>query len=279
MLVVSAFEPVFWGVVILSPALGSFAAVLADRLPRGEDVVTARSRCRACKTALSARDLIPLLSYLLLHGRCRQCGAPIPRWLWLLEGGALGLTIILGMLWAPYAGLPQAPPMLALDAALLWLMLALIADDLRFMRLPNLLTALLFGGALARALIWAGAEYGTALPLAVAPQAALFGAGLGVISFATLRFGYHILRKREGLGMGDVKLMAGIGALVGPIDLPLLVLMAAGGMLLWAVLCGQARRATTPLPFGAALTMAALGLMAARLASGCGPILTCPLPL
>lgn len=266
-------------VILISPAMGSFAAVLADRLPRGEDVVRARSRCRSCQRPLAARDLLPILSFLLTRGRCRRCGAAIPRWLWAVEVAALGLSGGLVLLWSPYAALAVAPAMMALDAVVLWLMLALIAADLRFMRLPNLLTALLFGMALGRALLWDGTAHGAGLSLAVDPQAALIGAVLGVISFAGLRFGYQILRNREGLGLGDVKLMAGLGALVGPMELPLLVLMAAGGMLLWAVLSGRARRATTPLPFGAALAMAGLGMMAARLVIGCGPILACPLPL
>lgn len=227
----------------LSPAIGSFLAVLADRLPRGEDAVARRSFCRACGTGLGPRDLVPVLSFALGAGRCRHCGAAIPPWLLYMEIGAVGAAVIAAII-------GQGPLEAWLHAAFLWILLALLACDLMWFRLPDLLTGALLVVALATA--WA-----TARP--TLPEA-LWGAVLGVAAFAALRWGYRALRGREGLGLGDVKLMAGLGAALGPHDLPLMLLLASLTTLA-AALAGRLRsrhalNATRPLPFGAALAAA-----------------------
>ncbi|MEO0372279.1 MAG: prepilin peptidase, partial [Pseudomonadota bacterium] len=76
--------------IMLAPAIGSFLAVLVDRLPRGEDVVRARSGCRECATPIAPWDLIPIASYIALRGRCRICAAPIPAFHLYVELLALG---------------------------------------------------------------------------------------------------------------------------------------------------------------------------------------------
>lgn len=94
-------------------------------------------------------------------------------------------------------------------------------SDLLWFCLPDLLTAGVFALGLGLAVVTS---------LAPVPEAlgfALLGAGLGAGSFLALRSGYRALRHREGLGLGDVKLMVGLGAFAGPLDLPLLVLVAA----------------------------------------------------
>lgn len=236
--------------VLISPCMGSFLAVLADRLPRGEDVVRRRSFCRNCNTPLAARDLVPILSFALSRGRCRHCGAPIPPWLLYTEIMAIGCTIVALIL--GYT-LGYSPVEIWLSACLLWVLLALIVTDLAWFRLPDLLTAALL--ALALALAWSTGTPG--LPLA------LWGAVIGAGGFWVLRWGYRQLRGREGLGLGDVKLMTGLGAALGPYDLPLMLLLASLTALAVA-LAGRAHspRAlspTRPLPFGAAL--AASGAM------------------
>jgi leader peptidase (prepilin peptidase)/N-methyltransferase len=233
--------------VALSPFIGSFLAVLADRLPRGEDVVRAPSACRACKRRLQPRDLIPVLSFSLSAGRCAGCGAPIPPWLLYMEIMATGLAVV-ALIIGGSAGEAW------LIALFLWLLLALTASDLLWFRLPDLLTGALFLTALGMALILGWPP----------PALALTGAILGSGVFMALRWGYHALRGREGLGLGDVKLMAGLGAALGPYDLPLMLLLAALTALAVAAV-GRLRSAralspTRPLPFGAALC-AATGLI------------------
>jgi len=233
--------------LLISPAVGSFLALLADRLPRGEDVVARPSACRNCAARLRVRDLIPILSFALSAGRCRHCTAQVPPWLLYMEICAIGcavVAIILG----------HGPAEMWVYAVFLWILQTLIASDLLWFRLPDLLT---------------GALLITALTLAwITPQPdlemALWGGLIGVASFAALRWGYHALRGREGLGFGDVKLMAGLGAALGPFDLPLMLLVAALSTLAVA-LAGRpwsfgALSPTRPLPFGAALA-AATGLI------------------
>lgn len=232
-----------FGLVALSPFIGSFLAVLADRLPRGEDVVCPRSACRQCKNTLRARDLIPIVSFALSAGRCAHCGAPIPPWLLYMEIMATGLAVIALVL----GGTAGEAWLIAL---FLWILLTLAASDLLWFRLPDLLTGALL-------LIALGMAFVLGWPT---PALALIGAALGSGVFLALRWGYRALRGREGLGMGDVKLMAGLGATLGPYDLPLMLLVAALTALATAAAgrwrSARALSATRPLPFGAALCAA-----------------------
>ncbi len=81
-------------VVLLGLAAGSFLNVCIDRLPTGQSILRPRSHCPICKTVLAARDLVPVLSYLLLRGRCHYCSTPIPRRVLFVEAGA-GLLFLL----------------------------------------------------------------------------------------------------------------------------------------------------------------------------------------
>lgn len=221
--------------ILVAPAVGAFLAVLVDRLPRGEDVVMARSRCRSCARAIAPWDLIPLASYVVLRGRCRACGAAIPPLLLYTELLALGAAVL-----AVLAG--GGALQVVLSALWLWLLIALALSDLTWFRLPDPLTL---------ALVPVG--------MALAPDglgAAALGAILGAGSFALLRRGYRRFRGREGLGLGDVKLMAGLGAYAGPYDLPLVVLIGALIGIGMALLGGGGLRGTRALPFGAALCAA-----------------------
>ena len=219
-----SFSPVPVFLILISPAIGSFLAVLVDRLPRGEEVVRARSACRGCGAALRVRDLVPLLSFIWFRGRCGRCGCAIPPWLFYMEIAATGLAV-LTVLNGGTAG-----HMIG-TAVFLWLLLALGAADLIWYRLPDLLT----------------------------------GAAIGALCFAVLRWGYRALRGREGLGLGDVKLMVGLGAFAGLAQLPVLVLLGAVTAIAVAAV-GAWRQgaydAARPLPFGTALCAAAAAMVA-----------------
>ncbi len=223
--------------VIVSPFVGSLLGVVIDRLPRGLSIVRPGSCCRSCKRRLGLRDLVPILSFLATCGRCRHCGATIPLWLLSSEIAAVWVAIL-----AVYLGAtPLASSMIAL---ILWLLWTLAVTDLLFFRLPDPLTGLLFLSALAQALI-----SGDVI-------AALTGAALGAGSFFALRLGYQALRGREGLGLGDVKLMAGLGALAGPLQLPLLVLTASLLALVAVAASKGEWRSSRAFPFGVALAIA-----------------------
>ena len=230
--------------ILISPAIGSFIAVLVDRLPRGEDIVHAPSRCRSCGTRLAAYELIPLVSFALQKGRCRQCGAAIPAFIFYIEILALGAAVL-----AVLAGGGAVD--MGLAALWLWLLLALAATDAIWLRLPDTLTLATF----VVALIIAMQPYGMGLGLAL--WGAIFGAG----SFFILRWAYAGVRGRVGLGLGDVKLMAGLGAFVGPHALPQLVLIAAIAALAGALVtrrdAPEGLSASRALPFGTALCFSA----------------------
>lgn len=243
--------------LLLAPAVGSFLGVLVDRLPRGEDIIRAPSRCRSCGARLGVWDLLPLIGFVLRRGRCRYCGAAIPPFSLYLEILATGAALL-----ALAAG--GGGSMVLFSCLFLWLLLALGSCDLIWLRLPDPLT-----GALALLLFGWGIWGGSRAPLPELPDLTgmLWGAALGMGSFLALRLGYQVWRGREGLGLGDVKLMAGLGAYAGVFDLALLVLMAAlmglvGGavMALRSGMSGAGRAAALAqqaLPFGTALCASA----------------------
>lgn len=247
-------------VALTGPAAGSCAALLADRLPRGEPVVMARSRCRSCGAGLRWYELVPLVSWLVQRGRCRHCGALIPAQL--LQAEVVGLLFGLG------AALTAPTPVTALLGALfLWCLLALALADLRFFRLPDPLTAAL--ALLGLALMLAGD--GTGWPewpdrLATA----VLGAAVGGGSFLALRLAYRLVTGREGMGLGDVKLMAGIGAGLGVAALPMVTLLAGVSALvvtgLRAWRRGRGLRRAGRVPFGAFLALAAAAVWLLALA-------------
>lgn len=238
--------------ILISPAVGSFLGVVIDRMPRGESVVAPRSACRACGTRLGFADLVPVLSYAAARGRCRHCGAPVAPWHLYVELSAIGAAVLA-------VALGGGPAVVTLTALLFWVLLTLAVADLLWFRLPDALTGLLLALALTLALL----RPVPALPGGPAP--ALAGAAVGVAAFWVVRLAYRYLRGREGLGLGDVKLMAGLGALTGPFLLPHLVLLAALGALAAALLDrargqGAALHRHRALPFGTALCLAGAAL-------------------
>lgn len=233
--------------LLAGPAMGSFLALLADRLPRGEDVLRVASHCRACGSRLGWCDLLPLVSWLALRGRCRHCGAALPRMP--IEAELAGLVAAALAVWAA-----PTPATMVLGAAYLWCLLGLALCDLTAFRLPDVLTGTLAG--LGLLLAWQTPALGL-------PDGILGGAA-GAAAFAALRAGYRALRGREGLGLGDVKLMAGIGAGLGVAALPLVTLLAALAALVVegrARLSGRGGRGGQhPVPFGAYLACAAAAI-------------------
>ena len=224
----------FWPVV-LAPFIGSFLGVLAVRLPVGGKVIVGRSVCDSCGRQLGVLDLVPLVSWLLLRGRCRSCGQKID---WLLP--AIELAAIAVPIWA---SLPDDAPPVWGSALLGWTLLALAAIDFRHFVLPDVLTLPLIPAGLAIAWL-------------TEPDrliANLWGAALGFLVLAGVRAAYRRLRGREGLGFGDVKLLAAAGAWVGWDGLPSVMAIAALSGLAAAslqILRGETLSASSKLPFG-----------------------------
>ncbi|MCW3838064.1 prepilin peptidase [Sphingomonas canadensis] len=232
--------PVLLGVV--GAVFGSFIATVAVRWPEGRSALAGRSACDGCGKSLRAHELVPLLSYLLLRGRCAACGAAIRPAHPAIE--LIGLAIGLG------AGIAAPGIEGAAGAAFGWLLLALGALDLAAFWLPNLLT-----GALA-ALGLAGALAGIGPPL----EPRLIGGAAGFLSLWAVAAGYRAMRGRDGLGGGDPKLFGAIGLWLGWRMLPLVLLGAC--LLAFAAILALSLRGRRPamgdrMPLGVFLAAAA----------------------
>lgn len=224
--------------------IGSFLATIVMRWPRGESVVRGRSRCDGCDRSLGVFELVPLLGYVIARGRCRQCGARIDPIHAFIEAGA---ALIGGFAWL-VAG--QFLPALTLAMAG-WILLTLAVLDARHYWLPDGLTL---------ALAVLGLTLGDWVSSAPFGDRAV-GAGIGYIGLLAIALGYRAVRHREGLGLGDAKLLGGIGAWLGWQALPLLLLGACVTALIWALalkLSGRPIARTTRIPLGTFLCIAVL---------------------
>jgi leader peptidase (prepilin peptidase)/N-methyltransferase len=237
----TGFDAVAWSAVLVAPAIGSFLGVVIRRLPESKPIAWARSRCDGCGAVLGARDLVPLLSWIARHGRCRFCGC----WLgWFYPGVELAAVSV-----ALIAALLDQGREVWLDCVLGWWLLALAWIDARHWLLPDLLTLpLVIAGLLAALLFDLGGLTDRAL-----------GAALGYLAFRILANLYRKLRGRDGLGEGDAKLLAAAGAWVGASGLPQVILFAALAGLCAAAclrLSGVRLGAFSALPFGPFLAFA-----------------------
>jgi leader peptidase (prepilin peptidase)/N-methyltransferase len=207
--------------------LGSFLNVCISRLPNHESVVSPRSRCPRCAQPIRSFDNIPVLSWILLGGRCRDCKARISVRYALIEAA----TAMLFLLCALEFGLT----VLGAGAAVLcWLLLGLAATDAETMLLPDALTlpgialGVVFSGFVDSGL---GAFAGFSWPGFSWKESAasLLWAACGFGVILLIRGLYWLARKREGIGLGDAKLLAMIAAWLG--------IWQAGLVLFLAVVC------------------------------------------
>lgn len=195
---------------------GSFIATVAIRWPSGESALSGRSRCDECRAPIGAAALVPLLSFIVQRGHARCCGTRIDP----LHPAAEAVAAVIGAVSAVLP-LPQA----VAGAALGWLLLTLALIDLRHFRLPNVMVALLGASGVAASLY-----LHTPTPLD-----ALTGAAAGFVSLKAIQLAYRAAQGREGIGSGDPKLFAAIGAWVGWFPLPNVLLAGAVAGLFWAV--------------------------------------------
>lgn len=211
----------------LGAILGSFLGVVAERIPPlvmeeegAGNLLFPASHCPDCHHALSAWENIPIISWCALRGRCRQCHSAIPLRLLLVE-------VCSALFFAASAAL--APSFTALIALwLMWsLLLPLVVIDARHMLLPDCLT---------QPLLWTGLMFHAlfrTLPL----TDAIYGAAAGYLSLWLVYWAFRLLTGREGLGYGDFKLLAALGAWCGWQALPSIVLIAAlGGIIMHCLL-------------------------------------------
>ena len=252
-----------FGAALVGLMVGSFLNVVIHRLPkmmdaewraqcaelRGETVPdtgrynlwTPRSQCPACKTQLRAIDNVPVLSWLVLSGKCAHCGARISARYPMVEllTGALSAVVAWHLGWG-WAG--------ALAVAFTWTLIALTFIDADTTLLPDSLTLpLLWAGLLAN--VW-----GTFAPL----QDAVLGAAGGYLALWSIFWLFKLVTGKEGMGYGDFKLLAALGAWMGwKMLLPIILISSVVGAIVGIVLIALARRGREiPIPFGPYLAAA-----------------------
>jgi len=207
----------------------------ADATPLPPGIVREPSHCPHCKHPLSARDNIPLLGWLLLRGRCRYCQAKISIQYPLVEllSGVLSAVIVwkFGPSWAALAGL-----------TLTWTLIALSGIDFRTQLLPDQLTL---------PLLWLGLLLAL-LPMFVTAQASILAAAIGYLSLWSVYWAFKLLTGKEGMGHGDFKLLAALGAWMGPLALlPIILLSSLIGALVGGTLIAlRKHEREIPMPFG-----------------------------
>ncbi|WP_045215742.1 prepilin peptidase [Desulfonatronovibrio magnus] len=229
--------------LILGLCLGSFYNVCVHRYLTGESIVFPGSHCPHCKYKLSWWENIPIVSYVILLGKCKSCSAPIsPRYI-IIEA----LSGLLSLLLAMQFGLS---PEYFIYMFFMGLLIVASFIDLEIFILPDIIT-------LPGALLALAASFFLPIPW----QDALLGALLGSGFFLLLQRAYRIIKKIEGLGSGDIKLMLMLGALTGWQGLPILIFTAAASGLaasLYFLKKSDSGSMQTPVPFGPFLAMGAV---------------------
>jgi leader peptidase (prepilin peptidase)/N-methyltransferase len=250
-------------VLFVGLCVGSFVNVVIHRLPkilergwevqcadlRGEtlpeipayNLVVPRSACPACGHRITALENIPVLSWLVLKGKCSACKAPI--------SARYPLVEVLGGLLAVFAvhRFGVGPQGIA-ACALLWTLLALTFIDFDTQLLPDDLTL---------PLLWAGLLVnlsGLFVPL----ESAVIGAAAGYVSLWMVYWLFKLIRGKEGMGYGDFKLLGALGAWLGWKMLPLIILLSSvvGAAIGIALIVFRGRDHSVPIPFGPYLAIA-----------------------
>lgn len=227
-------------VFLIGLCIGSFLNVLRVRLPLGEPFAMTRSKCRSCGALIAAYDNIPILSFMILRGRCRRCQAPV-HWLYPIVELLTGLLVL-----ATWRHTHAILPTILYTVGLMAPLLLVSFIDLEHLIIPDEVSL-------------------PAIPLGIVIQLlcvpgpwthTLLQSGIGILagggSLAIVAITYEKLRKQEGLGWGDVKLMAWLGAYFGWQGVLLILLWSSvagtivGG--LYLLLSGKGRE--QPIPFG-----------------------------
>jgi len=229
---------------LLGAAVGSFLNVVAHRLPRGESLVSPRSRCPSCGNEIAARDNVPVVSWLLLRGRCRSCGEPISSRYPLVE-------LLTALVFAAVALVRGVDVDLVYELPFAAMLIAVASIDLDHRIIPNriVLPAAIFG--LLAAVVLRTDDLAQLLIAGAAAFVALFLAALAYPA---------------GMGMGDVKLAGVMGLFLGrAIGPAMLIALLAGSLLGMAIIAkkGRAEGRKTAIPFGPFLAFGGLvGLFA-----------------
>jgi leader peptidase (prepilin peptidase)/N-methyltransferase len=232
---------IVWSAVI-GLMIGSFLNVCIARIPDGESIISPGSRCPSCRTAIAWYDTVPVLSYLLLGGRCRRCRARISVRYPLVELVTAGAFVLVVLVFWP------AVWMVAQRLVFTALLIVLFGTDLDVQRLPDVLTI-------------PGLIAGLLFSLVTGPGvvSACAGAALGAALPALVRWIWKRATGVDGMGLGDVKMLAMIGAFLGwqQVWVVLLLASASGAVIGLGLVAARQRSLQTRLAFGTFLAIAA----------------------
>jgi leader peptidase (prepilin peptidase)/N-methyltransferase len=215
---------------------------------RPYNLLVPRSACPHCGAEIKAHQNIPVLSYLLLGGRCANCKARISRRYPIVELGTAVLSAAVvwryGWEWQSAAAL-----------VFTWALVALTVIDLDHQILPDVVTLPLMWLGLLLSLAW---QPGPALSIPVDPWSAIIGAVAGYLSLWLVYWAFKLLTGKEGMGYGDFKLLAALGAWMGWQMLPLIILLSAftGAVVGIVLIALRGRDRNIPIPFGPYLAAA-----------------------
>jgi leader peptidase (prepilin peptidase)/N-methyltransferase len=229
-------------VFVFGLMVGSFLNVCIARIPAGESIVSPGSRCPNCRRAIPWYDNIPVLSYLLLGGRCRNCKTRIsPRYVIVEIVTAVAFVV---QAWV----IGDHALLLASRLVFTALLIALFCIDLEVQRLPDPLTFTGLGIGLIGS-VWLPPGW----------QASLIGAALGAGILLAIRAIWQRLRGVEAMGLGDVKMLAMIGAFLGwrQVLVTLFLATMTGAIVGVAIAARRSRSLQLRLPFGTFLAVAA----------------------
>ena len=251
-------------VALFGLIVGSFLNVVIHRVPqmlqREEDawiaeragspqeaapaynLATPRSRCPACGHGITALENIPVLSWLMLKGKCSACGAPISKRYPLVEALTALLSVLVGLHFGPVWQMPAA-------LLFLYFLIALSFIDFDTQLLPDRLTL---------PLVWAGLLVNLSGSGFVSLSDAVIGAAAGYLALWSVYWLFKFATGKEGMGYGDFKLLAAIGAWLGWKMLPVVVLLSsvAGALIGIALIVAARRGRDIPIPFGPYLAIA-----------------------
>ena len=213
---------ILFAVTVVGLLVGSFLNVVIARVPQGGSVVRPRSRCPGCDSPIAPRDNIPLLSWLLLAGKCRSCLKPIPMVYPLVEAGT-GLGWLAVGLWA--VGDPERWWIAPLALAWVSAGIALLVIDIQHHRLPNALVYPMYPITVV-GLMLADVGAGQSPWSSVIGGALLWVVPLGLI---------YVLTRGRGMGLGDVKIAVPLGATLGWFGMPVALVGLIGAFVLGAL--------------------------------------------
>lgn len=229
--------------IILGALLGSFANVIIYRLPKGESIVSPRSRCQSCLKTVPWFHNIPIFSWLILRGRCYSCKAPFSFRYPLVE---LLMATLYGMVFYKF-GLSW----LTLEYLIAIFSLVIVTFiDIDHFLLPDVFTLSGIALGLIGAMLNPEREF----------YDALLGFLMGGGFLALVAYLYWFLKKEDGMGGGDIKLLAWLGALLGWKSIPLIVMISSllGSFVGILIMLKKKGNLKTAIPFGPYLVIAAL---------------------